>query len=99
MIILVLIAQLYVAVWPLGVTPPPRTRAEGFSRSYMAFFIIVGFWIAGYARKRGRPLRAHEIDLDTGRKSWLTVEDMRQYKAERAAAPLYKRVCRLLFSH
>lgn len=30
----------------------------------MAFFIIVGFWIAGYARKRGRPLRAHEIDLD-----------------------------------
>ncbi|TFL05478.1 amino acid permease-domain-containing protein [Pterulicium gracile] len=67
--------------------------------SYMAFFIIVGFWIAGYARKRGRPLRAHEIDLDTGRKSWLTVEDMRQYKAERAAAPLYKRVCRLLFSH
>lgn len=98
-IILVLIAQFYVAVWPLGVTPPPKTRAEGFFRSYMAFFIIIGFWIAGYAWKRGRPLRADKIDLDTGRKSWLSVEDMRQYKAERAAAPLYLRVYRLLFSH
>lgn len=38
---------------------------------------MIGFYIAGFWWKRTLPKRAHEIDLDTGRKSWLTVEDMR----------------------
>lgn len=49
--------------------------------------------------KRTTPLRAHEIDLDTGRKSWLTVEEMREYRAERKLAPWWKKVYRLLFSN
>lgn len=45
--------------------------------SYLAAPIMIGFYVAGYLWKRTLPKRAHEIDLDTGRKSWLTVEDMR----------------------
>lgn len=60
---------------------------------------MLGFWIIGYIWKRGVPRRASEIDLDTGRKSWLTVEDMRAYRAERAAAPMYIRIYRMLFSN
>jgi len=55
--------------------------------------------IAGLAWKRRLPLRASQIDLDTGRKSWLTVEEMRAYRAERAMAPWYKRIYRILFSN
>lgn len=38
---------------------------------------MILFYIIGYAWKRTLPQRASEIDLDTGRKSWLTVEEMR----------------------
>lgn len=34
-----------------------------------------------------------DIDLDTGRKSWLSVAEMRAYREERSHAPLYIRVC------
>jgi len=98
LVILVLIAQFYVAVWPLGPTRTGAPAAEAFFKSYLAAPIILFFWILGYAWKRGKPRRASEIDLDTGRKSWLTVEDMEAYRAERALAPWWKKVYRILFS-
>lgn len=66
--------------------------------SYLAAPIVIAFWIAGYLWKRTLPRRASEIDLDTGRKTWLTVEEMRAYRAERATAPLWRRVVRALFT-
>jgi len=57
------------------------------------------FYIAGYLWKRTLPQRAHEIDLDSGRKSWLTAEEMNEWRAERRRAPFYLRAYRLLFSH
>jgi amino acid transporter len=53
----------------------------------------VAFWAGGYIWKRQRPQRASEIDLDTGRKSWLTVAEMDSWHAERKTAPLYVRIC------
>lgn len=67
--------------------------------SYLAAPIVIAFYIAGYIWKRQTPKRAHQIDLDTGRKSWLTVEQMEEYRAERRAAPLYTRIYRILFSN
>lgn len=65
-------------------------------------------YIAGLLWKRTFPHRAEDIDLDTGRKSWLTVEDMRevsthvfiadsQFRRQRAAQPWPKRLYRVLF--
>jgi len=59
---------------------------------------MILFYIIGYAWKRTLPQRAHEIDLDSGRKSWLTAEEMNAYRAERRKAPLYKRIYRMLFT-
>lgn len=73
--------------------------AEGFFKSYLAAPVLIAFYIGGLLWKRRWPQSASEIDLDTGRKSWLTVEEMRAYRAERANAPLYKRVYRILFSN
>jgi len=98
LIVLVLIAQFYIAVWPLGGSESPGKAAEAFFLSYLAAPVVIGFWIVGYIWKRGTPRRAHEIDLDTGRKSWLTVEEMRAWRAERAAAPWYVRLYRILFA-
>ena len=55
-------------------------------------------WAVAAFFKGTKPIRALDIDLDTGRKSWLTVEEMRLYRAERKNAPLATRIFRLLFS-
>jgi len=97
LVALVLIAQFYIAVWPLGYSDV-ENRAEAFFLSYLAFPILLAFWVIGYWWKRTLPRRAHEIDIDTGRKTWFTVEEMRAYRAERRKAPLWKRVFRMLFT-
>ncbi|KIY72261.1 APC amino acid permease [Cylindrobasidium torrendii FP15055 ss-10] len=99
LIVLVLIAQFYVAIWPIGDSVSGTAAAESFFKAYLAVPVMILFWIVGYLWKKQRPKRASEIDLDSGRKSWLTVEEMRAYRAERATAPLYIRVYRLLFSN
>jgi amino acid transporter len=99
LIVIVLIAQFYVALWPIGgMKETGGEVAETFFKAYLAAPVLLLFYIIGFAWKRTTPKRAHEIDLDTGRKSWLTVEDMRAYRAERRTAPLYVRIYRMLFS-
>lgn len=66
---------------------------------WLAAPICALFYAVGYFWKRTRPLRAHEIDLDRGRKCFLTVEEMRAWRAERRKAPLYIRIYRMLFSN
>jgi amino acid transporter len=99
LIVLVLIAQFYTALFPVGGAATPSDRANSFFQAYLAAPIILATWIGGYIWKRTLPWRASQIDLDTGRKSWLTVEEMRRYRAERKAAPLYIRIYRILFSN
>ncbi|KAL0581271.1 Amino-acid permease inda1 [Marasmius crinis-equi] len=99
MMVLVLIAQFYVAIWPPNFEGGAIDRVQSFFMAYMAAPIIIAFWIGGYAWKRQRPRRASEIDLDSGRKSWLTVEEMRAYRAERKNAPWHVRIYRILFSN
>ncbi|KAF5360267.1 hypothetical protein D9758_009117 [Tetrapyrgos nigripes] len=99
LMILVLIAQFYVGLFPVGGVTSASDRATSFFQAYLAAPILIVFWIGGYLWKRTKPKRAHEIDLDTGRKSWLTVEEMREYRAERAQAPLYIRIFRALFTN
>lgn len=98
LIILILIAQFYSAVWPIGEAPKGREAAEGFFMIWLSLPVILAMYGISWACIRTWPKRAIDIDLDTGRKSWLTVEEMRQFRAERAAKPWYKRLYRLLFA-
>ncbi|KAJ2933240.1 hypothetical protein H1R20_g3809, partial [Candolleomyces eurysporus] len=100
LIVLVLIAQFYVAIWPIGGMPDsPRETAENFFATYLAVPVMILFYAIGYAWKRTLPQRAHEIDLDSGRKSWLTAEEMNEWRAERRRAPWYIRIYRILFTN
>ncbi|KAF5367285.1 hypothetical protein D9615_010458 [Tricholomella constricta] len=97
---LVLIAQFYIAVWPIGgMKDDPMAVAEDFFSAYLAAPVMLLFWCLGFAWKRTLPKKIPEIDLDTGRKSWLTVEEMREWRAERKRAPFYVRLYRILFSN
>ncbi|KAF9269780.1 APC amino acid permease [Marasmius fiardii PR-910] len=102
-IVVILIAQFYIALFPVPVDGPvnlsPQDRVQSFFKAYLAFPVIIAFWIIGYVWKRTYPRRAHEIDLDGGRRAWYTVEQMREYRARRAHAPIYVKIFRLLFSH
>lgn len=141
LIFLVLVAQLYVAIWPLdGQAETSAGIAEGFfgewllpanvprglprprppspwlahnmltdadippsflniTAAYLAVPVMILFYVGGYAWKRTLPRRAHEIDLDSGRKSWLTAEEMNEWRAERKRAPWYVRMYRILFTN
>ncbi|PBK66045.1 amino-acid permease inda1 [Armillaria solidipes] len=99
LICLILIAQFYVALFPVGETVHGKAAAEAFFEVYLAAPVMILFYAIGFAWKRKLPKRASEIDLDSGRKSWLTVEEMRAYRAERAKAPLSVKIYRALFSN
>ncbi|KAK4698823.1 hypothetical protein P7C70_g7447, partial [Phenoliferia sp. Uapishka_3] len=124
LVVLVLISQFYIAVWPIGGMDPDGLKAaEAFFKAYLAAPVMLAFWVrhlpfsslpsavqstnpqnsltqlAAFIWKRTWPLKASEIDLDTGRKSWLTVEEMRIYRAERRCAPWHVRIYRILFSN
>ncbi|KAL0576415.1 Amino-acid permease inda1 [Marasmius crinis-equi] len=103
LVVIIFIAQFYVAAWPVPVDGPPPSdvgeRVAIFFKAYLAFPVLLLFWAVGRFAFGTKPLKAHEIDLDTGRRSWFTVEQMREYRAERKRAPLHLKIFRFLFSH
>ncbi|GAA5886560.1 hypothetical protein JCM5296_005328 [Sporobolomyces johnsonii] len=100
LVVLVLIAQFYVAVWPLGGQAETASkRAEDFFLVYLAAPILLFFWLCAYIKNRTLPYKAHEIDLDTGRKCWFTAQEMNAYRAERKNAPFHVRAYRMLFTN
>lgn len=63
LIVLVLIAQFYTALYPVSGDAP---SAEAFFQSYLAVPVVLGFYVAGFAWKRQGPWKTAEIDIDTG---------------------------------
>ncbi|KAH8833774.1 APC amino acid permease [Flagelloscypha sp. PMI_526] len=99
-IILVFIGQFYFALFPRGtLLADPLKAVENFFSAFLAIPIMIIFAVVGYLWKRTVPKKVHEIDLDGGRKCWLTAEQMREYRAERRRAPIHIRAYRLLFSN
>ncbi|KAJ4269547.1 Amino-acid permease inda1 [Fusarium torreyae] len=89
LIILVLIAQFYVAI----VAPPGESgmgTVEGFFISYLALPVVLVFWAIGYLWKREGWLSIDKIDLDTGRRehNW---DEINAYRAKVATWPAWRR--------
>ncbi|KAF4977141.1 hypothetical protein FZEAL_6284 [Fusarium zealandicum] len=89
LIVLVLIAQFYVAIS----SPPGESgmgTVEGFFISYLAFPVILVFWAIGYLWKREGWININNIDLDTGRRehNW---EEINKFRAEFATWPAWRR--------
>ncbi|KAF7760107.1 hypothetical protein Agabi119p4_10783 [Agaricus bisporus var. burnettii] len=100
LIILVLIAQFYIAISPVGgAVGGSKGVAQNFFQAYLALFVMIFFYIIGFLWKRRLPQRASEINLDSGRKTWYTAEEMNAWREERRRAPFYLRIYRKLFSY
>ncbi|KAI3320547.1 amino acid permease/ SLC12A domain-containing protein [Xylariaceae sp. AK1471] len=93
LIALVLAAQFYVAVSPIG---HRLGTAETFFQSYLALPVVLVFWAGGYAWKREGWLRTSQIDVDSGRREhdW---DEINAYRQQLATQPAWKRLYHSLF--
>ncbi|KAI0099157.1 amino acid permease/ SLC12A domain-containing protein [Nemania sp. FL0031] len=93
LILLVLAAQFYVAVSPIGKS---LGDAESFFNSYLALPVVLAFWAAGFAWKRQGWLRTSEMDVDSGRRehNW---DEINAYRQHLATMPAWRRIFNTLF--
>jgi amino acid transporter len=86
--ILCLIAQFYIAIFPIGASP----SAEAFFEAYLAAPILILFYVFWKIWKKTPFMRPSTIDLVTGRRLLDTQELIAEEKAERKAWPAWKRI-------
>ncbi|KAI0966076.1 amino acid permease/ SLC12A domain-containing protein [Xylaria arbuscula] len=93
LIVLVLAAQFYVAVSPIGVH---LGTAEDWFNSYLALPIVLVFWAGGYIWKREGWRTVAEIDVDTGRRehNWDEINAHREWLA---TLPAWRRLYHTIF--
>ncbi len=91
--VLCLIAQLYVAICPVG---GGYNDVKGFFMSYLALPVVIVFWIGGFLWKRTGWLRTDQIDLDTGRRE-LDWDAINEYRVKLAAMPAWRRIVHTMF--
>lgn len=86
---LVLVAQFYIAISPLG----SPMSAKNFFQGYLAAFIILLFYIGYKAWKRDWSwyIKLEDIDLTTGRRELNLGDTLRKEREERDSWPAWKR--------
>lgn len=92
--LLLIYRQFFTAIAPPG--KDGVNNAEGFFKSYLAFPILIAFWLGGFAWKRTGWLRLDQIDVDTGMRE-LDWEEIRAYRKEVASWPAWRRFLHKLF--
>lgn len=91
--VLVLIAQFWTAVWPIGYGEmSPSDLAQGFFLAYLAFPIVLLFYFPYKFWFRTPFMRSMDIDLKTGRREIDTAELIEADRQEWLAYPAWKRV-------
>jgi amino acid transporter len=92
-IFVVLIAQFYTAISPIG---KRVGTAEEFFSSYLALFVVMLFWVCGYFWKRTGWLRTSQMDVDTGRRE-LDWDLINREREEMKTWPAWKRFFHRIF--
>lgn len=93
LIILVLIAQFFVAIAPPG---GGINGAEDFFKSYLAMPVVLLFWAVGFLWKREGWRSLSAVDVDSGRRE-IDWEAHHAKEAERRNAPAWKRAMYFMF--
>lgn len=93
---LVLIAQFWTAVWPIGyATQTPKELVTQFFMAYLAAPIVMVSYAAYKIWYRTPIMRSHNMDLHTGIRDLNLAELVAEEKAERASWPRWKRIYKL----
>lgn len=93
LIVLVLIAQFYMAVSPIGAR---IGTVEGFSKSYLALPVVLFFWALGFLWKLEGWLKTSQIDVDTERRE-IDWEAHRAVAEKRKSTGWFMRIIYFMF--
>jgi len=85
--VLVLIVTFYVSVWPIGVKP----NAKSFFLSYLAAPIILASFLGHLIIKHPPLVRVEEMDIDTGRRDFPSLETLRAERDEIRSRSFFSR--------
>ncbi|KAI0189884.1 amino acid permease/ SLC12A domain-containing protein [Astrocystis sublimbata] len=93
LIVLVLAAQFYIAISPIGVH---IGDAESFFKSYLAAPIVIVFFLCGFLWNGKSFLKIRDVDVDTGRREhdW---DEINAYRRHLATLPAWKRILNKMF--
>ncbi|KAF4625775.1 hypothetical protein G7Y89_g12389 [Cudoniella acicularis] len=93
---LVLIAQFWTAVWPVGYATKSATQiAQDFFLAYLAAPVVLAFYIPYKLYYRTLFMKARNMDVDTGRRI-LDVNALAEAdRAEKAQLPQWKRIYKI----
>ena len=86
--VVVLIAQFWIALWPVGEDPD----AKVFFSSYLAVPVVLAFYIGYKVYYRTPFMRSKDMDLVTGRRELNLAELLAEERAEKAAWPAWKKL-------
>ncbi|KAL1616384.1 putative amino acid permease [Diplodia seriata] len=91
--LLVLVAQFWTGFAPIGYADMTTNELiENFFSVYLAFPIVISFYLFYKIWKRTPIVRSHNMDLHTGRRDFDIAELVAQEKIEQAAWPRWKKV-------
>ncbi|OJD35172.1 amino acid permease [Diplodia corticola] len=91
--LLVLVAQFWTGFAPIGYADMTTGELiENFFSVYLAFPIVIGFYVIYKIWKRTPIVRSHNMDLHSGRRDFDVAELVTQERAEQAAWPRWKKV-------
>ena len=94
--VLVLIAQFWTAVWPIGYgSKTPDAIAQNFFLAYLAAPIVIAFYIPYKIWYKTPFMRSKNMDLQTGRREIDTPALIEAERQERAALPRWKRIYKI----
>jgi len=90
---LVLIAQFWTAVWPVGWREMSGSEiANGFFQAYLATPVVILFYVVYKVWKKTPFMRTHNMDLHTGIRDLNIAELVAEERAEQAQWPKWKKV-------
>jgi amino acid transporter len=90
-LILILVAQFWVAVSPSGSSAStPAEQVTNFFEAYLAFPVVILFYAFYKIRYRTKWVPASKIDLLTGRNEFESEEVRRQWKEDKSEWPRWK---------
>ncbi|KAG0646761.1 General amino-acid permease GAP2 [Hyphodiscus hymeniophilus] len=96
--VLVLIAQFWTAAWPIGYNeeyPTADLRVQNFFLAYLAFPVVVAFYIPYKIYYRTPFMKTSDMDLQTGRRELDTAALIEADRVERMQMPKWKRIYKI----
>ncbi|UZJ55002.1 hypothetical protein CBS101457_004322 [Exobasidium rhododendri] len=96
--ILVVIFQFYIAAFPIGEGElGPSDRATDFFQAFLAVPVVIFFYVPYKLWFKTPFVKVSEMDITTGRLEYISLETLREERAEENSRPIYKRMYGALF--